>query len=68
MNREEIMNEQLAAMDDLNTELGDLERLRDEFAKAAMQAELTRYEGCMWDRVARQAYEMADAMMKARDE
>ena len=42
--------------------------LRDEFAKAAMQAELTGYDGSNWDRVAKQAYEMADAMLKARDE
>lgn len=40
--------------------------LRDYFAAKAMQADLAGYEGAMWDRVAKQAYEMADAMLKAR--
>ena len=42
--------------------------LRDYFASRAMQAELTVYEGTNWPRVAKQAYQMADAMMKAREE
>lgn len=40
--------------------------LRDFFAAQAMQADLTGYEGSYWERVAKQAYEMADAMMEAR--
>ena len=40
--------------------------LRDYFAAKAMQADLVGYEGAMWARVAKQAYEMADAMLKAR--
>ena len=52
----------------MDTELtaDELIWLRDAFAKAAMQAELTGYDGSNWDRVAKQAYEMADAMLKAR--
>ena len=59
---------------ELNTELkskmiaAERAHLRDEFAKAAMQAELTGYDGSNWKRVARQAYEMADAMLEAREE
>jgi hypothetical protein len=69
MNQEEIMNEQLAAMDDLNTELGELERLRDEFAKAALQGMLADHTRDMHPyEFAQQAYVLADAMMKARDE
>lgn len=41
--------------------------LRDYFAARAMQAELTVYQGTNWPRVARQAYQMADEMMKARE-
>ena len=40
--------------------------LRDYFAAKAMQADLTGYDGANWPRVATQAYQMADAMMKAR--
>jgi hypothetical protein len=40
--------------------------LRDYFAAKAMQADLVGYDGEMWARVAKQAYEMADAMLKAR--
>ena len=40
--------------------------LRDYFAAKAMQADLTGYEGGLWARVAKEAYEMADAMMEAR--
>ena len=40
--------------------------LRDFFASQAMQADLTGYEGSCWGRVAKEAYEMADAMMKER--
>jgi len=40
--------------------------LRDYFAAKAMQAELTGYQGEWYDRVAKEAYKMADAMMKAR--
>ena len=73
MNQHEIMQEQLAAMDDLSTELGDYERLRDAFALAAMQAIISAsghgghvdYDA---DHVARNAYEMANAMMQERGE
>jgi len=41
--------------------------LRDYFAAKAMQADLTGYDGANWTRVAVQAYQMADAMMKARE-
>jgi hypothetical protein len=41
--------------------------LRDYFAAKAMQADLTGYDGATWDRVAKHAYEMADAMLKARE-
>ena len=41
--------------------------LRDYFAARAMQAELTVYQGTNWPRVARQAYQMADEMMRARE-
>ena len=41
--------------------------LRDEFAELAMQADLTGYAGSNWERVARQAYELADAMLKERN-
>ena len=41
--------------------------LRDYFAAKAMQADLTGYDGANWPRVATQAYQMADAMMKARE-
>ena len=41
--------------------------LRDYFAAKAMQADLTGYDGANWSRVATQAYQMADAMMKARE-
>jgi hypothetical protein len=41
--------------------------LRDYFAAKAMQADLVGYDGEMWARVAQQAYEMADAMLKARN-
>jgi len=41
--------------------------LRDYFAASAMQADLTGYDGANWPRVAIQAYQMADAMMKARE-
>ena len=41
--------------------------LRDYFAAKAMQAELTGYQGEWYDRVAKEAYKMADAMMKARE-
>ena len=41
--------------------------LRQWFAGLAMQADLTGYAGSNWERVARQAYELADAMLKARD-
>jgi hypothetical protein len=40
--------------------------LRDYFAAKAMQADLVGYDGEMWARVAKQAYEMADAMLKER--
>jgi hypothetical protein len=40
--------------------------LRDEFAMRAMQADLTGYDGSYWARVAKHAYEMADAMLEAR--
>jgi hypothetical protein len=40
--------------------------LRDYFAAKAMQADLTNYGGANWERVANFAYEMADAMLKAR--
>jgi hypothetical protein len=40
--------------------------LRDYFAAKAMQADLTGYDGANWPRVATQAYQLADAMMKAR--
>ena len=36
---------------------------RDYFAAKAMQADLVGYEGSCWERVAKQAYEMADAMI-----
>jgi hypothetical protein len=42
--------------------------LRDYFAAMAMQADLTNYDGADWRRVAVQAYQMADAMMKAREQ
>jgi predicted GTPase len=42
--------------------------LRDYFAAKAMQAELTNYAGINWERVAKSAYEMADAMLKVREE
>ena len=42
--------------------------LRDWYAGLAMQADLTGYDGSNWARVAKQAYEMADAMLKARGE
>ena len=42
--------------------------LRDYFAAKAMQADLTNYDGADWRRVAVQAYQMADAMMKAREQ
>ena len=42
--------------------------LRDYFAAKAMQADLTNYDGANWKRVAVQAYQMADAMMKAREQ
>ena len=41
--------------------------LRDYFAAKAMQAELTGYQGERYDRVAKEAYKMADAMLKARE-
>jgi hypothetical protein len=41
--------------------------LRDYFAAKAMQADLTGYVGTDWTRVAVQAYQMADAMMEARE-
>jgi len=41
--------------------------MRDHFAGLAMQADLTGYAGSNWERVARQAYELADAMLKARE-
>lgn len=41
--------------------------LRDYFAAKAMQAELTNYGGEMWERVAKQAYVVADAMLIARE-
>ena len=41
--------------------------LRDYFAAKAMQADLTNYDGANWRRVAVQAYQMADAMMEARE-
>lgn len=41
--------------------------LRDYFAAKAMQADLVGYDGEMWARVAKQAYEMADAMLEARN-
>jgi hypothetical protein len=41
--------------------------LRDEFAMRAMQADLTGYDGSYWARVAKHAYEMADAMLEARE-
>ena len=40
--------------------------LRDYFAAKAMQAWLTGYEGSGWTQPAKEAYEMADAMMEAR--
>jgi hypothetical protein len=40
--------------------------LRDYFAAKAMQSDLVGYDGEMWTRVAKHAYEMADAMLKAR--
>jgi hypothetical protein len=42
--------------------------LRDYFAAKAMQADLTNYDGANWKRVAVQAYQMADAVMKAREQ
>jgi len=42
--------------------------LRDYLAAKAMQSDLIGYEGSAWERVAKQAYEMADAMLKARTE
>jgi len=69
MNREETMNEQLAAMDDIAAELDDLERLRDEFAKAALQGMLADHTRDMYPHeLATHAYVLADAMMQARDE
>jgi AMMECR1 domain-containing protein len=41
--------------------------LRDYFAAAAMQADLATYDGANWRRVAVQAYQMADEMMKERE-
>ena len=41
--------------------------LRDYFAAKAMQADLTGYDGTNWSRVAVHAYQMADAMLKARE-
>ena len=41
--------------------------MRDHFAGLAMQADLTGYAGSNWERVARQAFELADAMVKARE-
>ena len=40
--------------------------LRDYFAAKAMQAQLIGYQGEWYDRVAADAYTMADAMLKAR--
>ena len=40
--------------------------LRDHFAGLAMQAECINYAGANLKRVAQQAYEMADAMIQAR--
>lgn len=40
--------------------------LRDYFAAKAMQADLVGYDGILLARVAKEAYEMADAMMEAR--
>ena len=42
-------------------------QLRDYFAAKAMQADLTNYDGANWRRVAVQAYQMADAMIEARE-
>ena len=62
MNQKEIM-------DDLDTELGELARLRDEFAKAALQGMLADHTRDMYPHeLATHAYVLADAMMKARDE
>jgi hypothetical protein len=41
--------------------------LRDYYAGLAMQADLTGYDGSYWARVAKHAYEMADAMLEARN-
>lgn len=41
--------------------------LRDHYAGLVMQADLTGYAGSNWERVARQAFELADAMLKARE-
>ena len=41
--------------------------LRDYFAAKAMQAQLIGYQGEWYDRVAADAYTMADAMLKARE-
>ena len=42
--------------------------LRDYFAAKAMQAQLIGYQGEWYDRVAADAYTMADAMLKAREQ
>ena len=41
--------------------------MRDHYAGLAMQADLTGYDGSNWKRVAKEAYEMADTMLKARE-
>jgi len=41
--------------------------LRDYYAGLVMQADLTGYDGSNWKRVAKEAYEMADTMLKARE-
>lgn len=42
--------------------------IRDYFAAKAMQAAYNDYNGDNWiDRLAKRAYEMADAMLKARE-
>jgi hypothetical protein len=41
--------------------------LRDYFAAKAMQARLTGYQGQWYDRIATESYEIADAMLKARE-
>jgi len=40
--------------------------LRDYFAAAAMQGQMVGYQGQMWERIAKESYEMADAMIEQR--